>query len=141
MKKEDILALINSNPAFHLATVEDGEPRVRGMLLFRADGDGIVFHTGSMKDLNRQLRQNPKVELCFNDPKTFVQVRVRGEAEGVDDLEFKKEIVESPGREFLRPWIDEHGYELLAVFRVKNCKASTWTMQNNFAPKEFVEFA
>ena len=28
MKKEEIIDLINNNPVFHLATLEEGEPRV-----------------------------------------------------------------------------------------------------------------
>lgn len=139
MDREDIFKLLNANPAFHLATVEKGEPRVRGMLLYRADGDGILFHTGAMKDLHRQLLADPRVELCFTDWQTYVQVRVRGEARLETDPALKKEIVESPGREFLRPWIEEMGMEILSVFRVAGAKATVWTMAENFAPKSFVE--
>lgn len=138
MDTEKLFELMNSNPVFHLATVEAGQPRVRGMLLYRADRDGIVFHTGVTKELHQQLQQDPGVELCFNDHQNIVQVRVRGEAELVEDLAFKQEIVNSPGREFLQPWIAEQGYDILAVYRVRNGQASTWTMETNFAPKEFV---
>ena len=65
MTKSEILALINANPACHLATVEGNAPRVRGILLYRADENGLVFHTGNTKDLHRQLTRNPKVEFCF----------------------------------------------------------------------------
>lgn len=41
MNEKEMYALMNSNPAFHLATVEGDQPRVRGMLLFRADENGI----------------------------------------------------------------------------------------------------
>ena len=136
MDKADILAIINSNPAFFLATVDGGEPRVRGMLLYRADETGIVFHTGAMKEVCRQLLAEPAVELCFNDWQRNLQVRVRGTARPVDETGFKEEIVNSPGREFLKPWVASRGLEVLTVFRVEECRARVWTMETNFAPPE-----
>lgn len=141
MDKYEILAIINSNPAFFLATIEDGEPRVRGMLLYRADDTGILFHTGGMKDVYRQLKANPAVELCFFDHQNMVQVRVRGTARLVDDLRLKEEIVSSPGREFLKPWVESQGLDVLEVFNVENCQALVWTMATNFAPKEPVRIS
>ncbi len=138
MERSELFALINRNPAFFLATVEDGEPRVRGMLLYRADERGIIFHTGTIKDLYRQLLANPAVELCFNDWQENVQVRVRGKAVLVNDLRLKEEIVNSPGREFLKPWVEKQGMDMLAVFRVEGCLAHTWSMATNFAAKEFI---
>jgi len=71
------------NPVFFLATVEDEEPRVRGMLLYKADENGIIFHTGTMKALYEQVLKNPKVELCFSGDGT--QVRVSGKLEIIED--------------------------------------------------------
>jgi uncharacterized pyridoxamine 5'-phosphate oxidase family protein len=141
MNKHEILALINSNPAFFLGTAEDGEPRVRGMLLYRADEEGILFHTGGMKDVFRQLQANPAVELCFFDHQKMIQVRVRGMARPIDDLQLKNEIVNSPGREFLKPWVESSGLDMLAVFRVEGCQALVWTMETNFASKELVRIS
>jgi len=140
MSRDEILELLNRNPVFFLATIDGGKPRVRGMLLYRADTDGILFHTGAMKDLHHQLLADPSVELCFNDWKGNIQVRVRGRALPVDDRKLKEEIVASPGREFLKPWIDSMGIDALSVFRVEQCRATAWTMSTNFAPKEYVDF-
>lgn len=139
MDQQQILELINRNPAFFLATVEDGEPRVRGMLLYRADENGIIFHTGVMKDVHRQMIANPAVELCFNDWQAQQQLRVRGTARLVEDPALKDEIVNSPGREFLKPWVEKMGLKVLSVFRVENCRAHRWSMETNFAPKNFIE--
>ncbi|HBG05411.1 MAG: pyridoxamine 5'-phosphate oxidase [Geobacteraceae bacterium GWC2_58_44] len=141
MKPNELLALINRNPAFFLATVEDGEPRVRGILLYRADAHGIIFHTGAMKDLYRQLLANPAVELCFNDWQENIQVRVRGRAVLVGNPHLGEEIVNSPGREFLKPWVEKQGMEALAVFRVEGCQAHDWNMTTNFAAKEFTQLS
>ena len=138
MNKNEILEFINNNPVFHLATLENGEPRVRGMLLYRADEEGVLFHTGVMRDVYRQLLDNPVVELCFSDQQRMIQVRVRGTAQLITDQALKKEIVNSPGREFLKPVVESHGLDVLAVFRVVDCQALVWTMETNLAPKEEV---
>lgn len=139
MDKSEIFGFLNTNPAFHLANIEGNKPHVRGILLYRADENGIIFHTGKMKDLHRQLTQDPHVELCFNNGnfENLIQIRVSGTVELEEDLELKKEIVQK--REFLKPLIEQMGYEILAVYRMKRGKATVWSMATNFAPKEFVE--
>jgi len=49
LQKSQIFDLLNKNLVFFLATVEGTEPRVRGMMLYRADESGIIFHTGPQK--------------------------------------------------------------------------------------------
>ncbi len=139
MNKTEILEFLNANPVFHLATIEGDKPRVRGMLLYRADGNGIIFHTGKMRDLHKQLTENPNVEISFNNgsDENLIQIRVSGTVELVEDIELKKEIVQK--REFLKPFVEQYGYDPMAVYRLKNGTASVWTMRTNLAPKEFVD--
>jgi uncharacterized pyridoxamine 5'-phosphate oxidase family protein len=137
MNKSEILALINANPAGHLATVEGNAPHVRGILLYRADENGLIFHTGSTKDLYKQLSKNPRVEFCFNDFQKGVQVRVSGSVEKVDDMALKKEIVAK--REFLKPWVEKSGYDVMVVYRIRKGRATIWTMESNFVPKTYID--
>jgi pyridoxamine 5'-phosphate oxidase len=139
MNKSEVLAFMNANPVFHLATLDGDKPRVRGMLLYRADEKGILFHTGKMRDLYKQLTANPRVELSFNNgsAEDLIQIRVSGTVELVEDLELKKEIVQS--RDFLKPFVDREGYDPLAVYGINNGVASIWRMQTNLAPKKYVE--
>lgn len=52
--------MMNGSPVMHLATVdENGQPHVRGILMYKADENGIVFHTGEFKALYKQLLNNP----------------------------------------------------------------------------------
>lgn len=144
MTRQEIIELINSNPVMFLATVEGDQPRVRGMMLYKADESGIVFHSGIMKDVYRQIVNNPKVELCFNDFKRRIQVRVSGELEIVDDNNLKDEIYEHPTRQFLKAWRESGNlgdfYKSFAVFRLIGGKATTWTMETNFTyPKEVIQ--
>lgn len=137
MTSKEILKLVNENPAFHLATVDGDQPRVRGMLLFRADENGFIFHTASTKDVFRQMKENPKAEMCFSCGGT--QVRVTGVMEQVFDEELRAEIFAHPSRKFLQAWIANGIDNLLQVFIMKDCSAVTWTMETNFEPKKTIE--
>lgn len=134
MTKKEAFELMNGNPVFHLATMEGDQPRVRGMLLFRADEEGIIFHTASTKDVFAQMKQNPKVELCFQGEGR--QLRVTGAAEQVEDDRLREEIFCHPSRKFLQAWKDNGIDGLLQIFRIKNAAAVEWTMEKNFEDKE-----
>lgn len=137
MVKEEMYKLMNENPVFHLATMDGDQPRVRGMLLFRADEEGIIFHTASTKDVFAQIMKNPKVELCFQGQGS--QIRVSGVLEQVNDENLKNEIFTHPSRKFLQAW-KENGIDgLLQIFRLKNGTAVEWTMETNFEQKNPVK--
>ena len=136
MNKQEVLTLINACTVCCLATADGDIPRGRYIMPYKSDENGIIFHTGKGKDMHKQIQKNPKVELCFFNPKDNVQVRVNGTAELVEDLNLKKEIVAK--RDFLKPIIEKIGYEPFAVYRVKNGSATVWTFQTNLAPKEYV---
>lgn len=129
MTKEEIFALMNENPVFHLATMDGDRPHVRGMFLYRADENGIIFHTGGMKDLYRQLSDDPHVELCFSGK--GVQVRVSGLVEELTDEALKDEIFAHPTRGFLRAWKENGIDSQLRVFVLRGGTAVTWTMATN----------
>jgi pyridoxamine 5'-phosphate oxidase len=133
MTREQIIEFLNANPMCHLATCAGSQPRVRGMMMYRADSSGLMFHTGDYKALAKQLLANKHVEACFNSQDT--QVRVAGVVEIVEDMGLKKEIVAA--RSFLKPWVEKHGYDLLVVFRVTQCQAAVWTMATNFEPTRY----
>lgn len=134
MVKEEMFQLMNANPVFHLATMDGDQPRVRGMLLFRADENGIIFHTAFTKDVFSQLTKNPKAELCFQCNGT--QIRATGVLELVNDENLRNEIFNHPSRKFLQPW-KENGIEgLLQIFIMKHGTAVEWTMATNFDKKK-----
>ena len=137
MTKEEVLEFITKNPVFSLATIDGGRPRARMIMMYRADEDGIIFSTGREKDVNKQLQANPAIEMCFHGSEQNCQVRIEGTAEVIDDLELKKQIVED--FPFLKPWIEAQGYEVLITYRVRNGKATSWTMETNELPKEYVQ--
>ncbi|MEW6609426.1 MAG: pyridoxamine 5'-phosphate oxidase family protein [bacterium] len=138
MTQKEVLEFINENMACTLATCVDNKPHARWMWMYRADEKGIIFHTGAVRDVYKQLRANPNVELCFYnmDPQNMVQVRVSGVAEPENDMKLKEEIISS--RPFLKPIVDQYGHEIIAVFRVKEMVATVWSMAKNLEPKEVI---
>ena len=137
MVKEELFQIMNENPVFHLATMDGDQPRVRGMLLYRADEQGIIFHTASTKDVYQQIQKNPKVELCFQGQ--GIQIRVSGVLEQVQDDKLRDEIFAHPTRKFLQAWKAQGIDGLLQIFRLKNGAAVTWTMETNFEEKKPVQ--
>jgi len=126
MDKKEMLAFITANPICYLATVEVNKPHVRGMGTHKADENGIIYFTNRTKKVAKQLVVNPETEVCYFANGT--QLRVNGRAEEVKDNALKQEIVDK--YPFLKPNIEKHGLDYMAVFRLKPVEASTWSMQN-----------
>ena len=136
MDKQEIFKYLNDCKIFFLATAEGDTPHLRGLFLHKADETGITFTTAKFRDLYKQLKANPKVELIFWHDKS--SVRVSGKAvEFDDDLNLKKEIVAA--RPFMNAWIEAAGYSPMAVFKVVDCVATTWSMETTLAPKTYVQ--
>ncbi len=134
MERADFLEFARRNPVFFLATCDNASPRVRTMMVFEAtDENGIVFCTGSSKDVGRQLRESPKVELCFYARRESRQVRLTGQVEPLEDTQTKDRVLEK--FTFLREQVQREGYDALAVYRVQHGEISLWEMETAFEPK------
>ena len=137
MTKTEIIALMKANPTSFMATVEGNKPHVRAMGIYDVDENGIIIQTWTMKDIHPQILKNPQVELCFNDLKAGIQVRVSGKAEIIDDMAFKQKVVEK--RTFMKPTVEEKGWNVVAIYRIRG-KATVWTRAANFEPKTYIDF-
>ncbi len=138
MDKNNIFKYLNDNPKFYIATIDGMQPRVRGLLLHKADEEGIVFTTGKMRDFYKQLKINPKVEMIFHEDSGLSSVRVTGFVEEFDDdLGLKEEIVNK--RPFLKPMIEKNGYQPMAVFKVKEGVATEWRLEETMKPKTYTQ--
>jgi hypothetical protein len=87
-------------------------------------------------------RDSEKVELCFFDSDSYLQIRVRGTAVLDDSDELKNEILALPQRAFLNEQADRIGREkflsMLLVFRISHADAIVWTLKSNFEPNKLV---
>jgi uncharacterized pyridoxamine 5'-phosphate oxidase family protein len=131
------MAFIKATPICFLASIEGNKPHVRALGLYRADENGIILQSDKRKNLYRQLVKNPEAEICFPDVKNFIQVRVSGRIEIVEDLALKKEIVEA--RPYVKPVVEQMGYDTIAVYRLKNGKATFWSAEEPLSPKTYVD--
>lgn len=137
MTKDEVLEFATKNPVCSLATIDGNQPRVRTIMLYKADENGIIFCTGRDKAVHKQLQANPATELCFYNAEQGLQVRIEGAVEMLDDLELKKKVVEAFS--FLKPWVESQGYEVMICYRLNNARAVTWTMETNFDPKQYIQ--
>lgn len=137
MTRKEVLEFVAKNPVCSLATIDGHQPRVRMIMLYRADENGIIFVTGKQKDLYQQLQANPAIEMCFFNQEAGRQLRIEATVEMLDDLELKKQVLEK--FTFLKPWIEKQGFDIMICYRLKNAKATTWTMETNFEPKTYIQ--
>jgi len=137
MDKTDIMNFLKATPICFLATAEGNKPHVRALGVYRVDDNGIILQSGKRKDLHKQLVENPEAEICFCDLGNFAQVRVSGRIEIVEDLALKKEIIEK--RPHIKPVVERFGYDIISVYRLKNGKATFWSIMEPLAPKTYVD--
>ena len=135
MDKKEVLEFLKACRHCHLATVDEGMPRVRAMQIFRIDVNGILIQTWKDKDVGKQLSRNPEVELCFNNFSEGIQMRVRGRIELVDDSALKEQKLRE--RPNFQKYIDA-GHEMV-FYCLRNGLAHIWTIEKNFEQKAFIE--
>jgi uncharacterized pyridoxamine 5'-phosphate oxidase family protein len=132
MNRVEALEFARANPVCHMATVEDGEPRVRGMMTLKVDEKGLLFVTGTPKPLWSQLQRNPMVELCYYSRESGTQLRIRGSAALLDDDDLRREALER--LPFLKDAVKVIGLDLLGIFRLESGQSSTWKMAQASEP-------
>ena len=132
MEFKDCIQFANEHRICHLATTESDQPRVRVINMWFANDDGFTFCGLAPKNLWKQIKANPKVEICFfnNAPalKDVKALRVTGKAEFVEDRDLKVRLLNE--RPFYRNFgtgaPDDPTYP---VVRVAHGEAWFWTME------------
>ncbi len=96
MRFQECVDFATKHPVCSLATADGDQPRVRTFLLWRANENGFYFETLNPKDVYNQLKNNPKVEICFfnneSDLEKAKTMRLSGEVEFLDDPDLKKQM-------------------------------------------------
>lgn len=138
MNREQIFEFLNENSAAVVATSEDNIPHLRTIWTVKSDENGVLFHTGKMKEFYGQLVKNPHVEMCFMNPDKSIQIRVSGLARQFEDNRLKLELLEK--RTFLKDIERKTGsLDFLSLFLLEKCQALVWAFATNMAPKEYVD--
>jgi pyridoxamine 5'-phosphate oxidase len=133
----DYVKFANENPVTYVGTVEGDQPRVRAFAMWFADKTGFYYHTGTTKEVCKQLKKNPKVELCFYKPgeDAGTMMRVTGKVEFIEDQALMDRLFQD------RPWMKEimktaSPDSQVAMFRVAHGDACFWTMADNMREHE-----
>ena len=61
---DKVLKFLKDAETYYLATVEGDQPRVRLFGTAHVFEGKLYIHTGKVKDVSKQLHQNPKAEIC-----------------------------------------------------------------------------
>ena len=65
---EEIIQFLQKAQTFFLATVEGSQPRVRPMGFVMNYEGKLSFCTNNKKDMFKQIKANPKIEICASAP-------------------------------------------------------------------------
>ena len=61
---DKVLKFLKDAETYYLATVEGDQPRVRPFGTVHVFEGKLYIQTGKVKDVSKQLHQNPKAEIC-----------------------------------------------------------------------------
>jgi pyridoxamine 5'-phosphate oxidase len=129
MDVNNVYEFANTNPLCYLATTDGDQPRVRAFLMWYAADKGLYFNTARSKDVYRQLKANPKVEICFYSTQSGWMMRTAGKAVFLDDIELKKKLLDE--LPYMKTIIKGPEDPELAIFRVQDGEAEFWSIGNN----------
>ncbi|MBF0490128.1 MAG: pyridoxamine 5'-phosphate oxidase family protein [Candidatus Omnitrophica bacterium] len=94
MNKEEAIDIVRDAGFGFLATLEGDQPRVRPMMPYLTDeGELFLALLGRSRTIS-QIKNNPKVEVCFVDRKMWY-CRVTGKATLSSDLAKKQLVFEN----------------------------------------------
>lgn len=129
---EKVCEFLKNAEVYYLATVEGDQPRVRPFGTAHIFEGRLYIQTGKIKPVSRQLKVNPKAEICaFKDGKWL---RVAGELIEDDREEARRSMLDAYPN--LRSMYDENDGNT-QVFYFKNAKA---TFSSFTSAPETIEF-
>lgn len=113
-----VVNFLNTTEAYFLATVEDGEARVRPIGVTVKFNDRVYFGTNNQKDMFKQIKNNPSIAIsAFNGEQW---IRITGNAVFDNSIEAKNALLEA------NPHLKEMysaDDDIFEVFYVDNMKA------------------
>ncbi len=129
---EKVYNFLNEAGVYYLATEDGDQPRVRPFGTVLLSKGRLYIQTGKIKDVSKQIKADPKVEVCTFKDGTWL--RVAGELENDDDHEVKVAMLEKMPELKAMYSADDDNMQMLYF---KNAKA---TFSSFTAAPETVEF-
>ena len=128
----EIYQFLKSAGTYYLATVEEGQPRVRPFGTVDLFEGRLYIQTGKSKAVSRQIHANPKVELCAFQEGRWL--RLAGELEADERVEAKKHMLDAYPQ--LRGMYDENDSNTEVLY----FKHGVATFSAFGAPSRTIEF-
>jgi len=70
---KEVVDFLKKAGTYYLATVDGDQPRVRPFGTAHVFENKLYIQTGKVKDVSKQMKKNPKIELCaFNEGKLLL---------------------------------------------------------------------
>lgn len=128
MNLTDCINFANKVKNCSMATADGNQPKVRMMGLWFADETGFYFQAWNFKEVYKNLKKNPKVEVCFyreDKESPYTVMRLRGEVEFINKVSLKERVLKD------RPFLKDLGAKgpedpRIVIFRISHGQASFW---------------
>lgn len=131
---KEILEYLKSCGTFYLATCEDGQPRVRPFGVVCEFEGKLYIVTNNQKNVYRQMKKNPKVEICGMD-KDSTWIRLEGEVKEDPRREARVAMMEASGGSLSRMYhVDDN---LMTVFCFEHGTAAIYSFASEPRVIEF----
>ena len=78
---------------YYLATVENDQPRVRPFGTIDLFENKLYIQTGKIKNVSKQMAQNPKIEICAFDGNSWI--RIEAKAINDDRIQAKQHMLDN----------------------------------------------
>ncbi|MCR4581060.1 MAG: pyridoxamine 5'-phosphate oxidase family protein [Bacilli bacterium] len=89
---EEVQNFLKECGVYYLATVEGDQPRVRPFGTAEIFENHLYIQTGKVKNVSKQIANNPKVELCAFKDGTWL--RVSGTLVNDDNIKAKEDMLD-----------------------------------------------
>jgi uncharacterized pyridoxamine 5'-phosphate oxidase family protein len=90
---QEVYDFLKKANTYYLATVEGDQPRVRPFGTIDIFEGKLYIQTGKIKDVSKQIRVNPKIELCAFNGEQWI--RVQAVAVNDDRREAKQHMLDA----------------------------------------------
>lgn len=123
---EDVISFADAHRMGYLATVEDGKPRVRAFAIMKIEGDTIYLSTHNTGATFQQIKKVPRVEFITNDPETYTTLRISGDVVFVEDMEFKRKVLQADP--MMAKMFEGEKEKTFELFYLVNVEPNWWGM-------------
>lgn len=89
---QEVYDFLKACGTYYLATVEGDQPRVRAFGTVDLFEGKLYIQTGKVKNVSRQMHENPKIEICAFDGGKWLRVQAIAVAD--DRYEAKKHMLD-----------------------------------------------